>query len=148
MYVLTVARLRRRCSAISAFDKPRPTRVSTSRSRSVTPVSESAGSLADSASPAKWVISRRVTSTAAYAVRRAAAVDTGTVLIPNGTPGLTDAAAPGAPLPTQVYAAGASVAAVGLPTQSPGTALVSPDAADRFGDSVTLTYADGCGKRS
>ncbi|MGW4943873.1 FtsX-like permease family protein [Actinoplanes sp. NPDC004185] len=83
------------------------------------------------------------TSTAAYAVRRSATVDTGTVLIPNGTPGLTDAAAPGAPLPTQVYVAGASVAAVGLPTQSPGTALVSPDAAGKFGDSVTLTYADG-----
>ncbi|GAA3931476.1 ABC transporter permease [Actinoplanes auranticolor] len=83
------------------------------------------------------------TSTAAYAARRAAAVDTRTVLIPNGTPGLTDAAAPAAPLPTQVYVAGASVAAVGLPTQPPGTALVSPDSADRFGDSVTVTYGDG-----
>ena len=83
------------------------------------------------------------TSTAAYAARRAAAVHTGTVLIPDGTPGLTDAAAPDAPLPTQVYVAGIAITAIGLPTQAPGTALVAPEAADRFGASVTLTYADG-----
>lgn len=86
------------------------------------------------------------TSTAAYAARRAAAVPTGTVLIPDGTPGLSDAAAPTAPLRTKVYVAGTAIEAVGLPNQRPGTALVAPDAADRFGDSVTLTYADGTGE--
>lgn len=83
------------------------------------------------------------TSAEAYAARRAAAVPTGTVLIPEGTPGLTDAAAPDAPLSTEVYVAGTAVAAVGLPTQPPGTALVAPAAADRFGADVTVVYADG-----
>ncbi|GAA3338996.1 ABC transporter permease [Amorphoplanes nipponensis] len=83
------------------------------------------------------------TSATAYAARRAAAVPTGAVLIPDGTPGLTDAAAPGAPLPTEVYVAGAAVPAVGLPSQPPGAALVSPAAAGRWGSSVTVTYPDG-----
>jgi putative ABC transport system permease protein len=82
-------------------------------------------------------------STAAYAARRAAAVNVGSVLIPDGTPGLTDAASPDAPLQTEVYVGGAAVQALGLPTQPPGTALVAPDAADRFGTTVTVTYADG-----
>ena len=83
------------------------------------------------------------TSTAAYAARRAAAVDTGTVLVPDGTPGLTDAAAAAAPLPTDVYVAGTAVPALGLPDQLAGTALAGPGAADRFGGTVTVTYADG-----
>ena len=82
-------------------------------------------------------------STAAYAARRAAAVDVGTVLIPDGTPGLTDAAAADAPLQTEVYVAGTGFAALGLPTQPPGTALISPSAADRFGSTVAVTFADG-----
>jgi putative ABC transport system permease protein len=82
-------------------------------------------------------------STAAYAARRAATITVGTVLIPDGTPGLTDAAAAGAPLPTEVYVAGTAIQAIGRPDQPPGTALVAPGAANRFGDAVTVTYADG-----
>jgi putative ABC transport system permease protein len=43
------------------------------------------------------------TSADAYASRRADAMRSGTVLIPDGTPGLTDAAALSAPLPTDLY---------------------------------------------
>jgi len=86
-------------------------------------------------------------STAAYAARRAAAVPAGTVLIPDGTPGLTDAAAADAPLPTYVYVAGTAVSAIGVPTQSPGTALVAPGAAQRFGGSTNVTYEDGTTER-
>ena len=43
------------------------------------------------------------TSANAYAARRADAIGSGTVLIPDGTPGLNDAAAPSAPLITNVY---------------------------------------------
>jgi putative ABC transport system permease protein len=82
-------------------------------------------------------------ATAAYAARRAAAVDVGTVLVPDGTPGLTDAAAADAPLQTEVYVADIEVTALGLPNQPLGTALVSPDAADRFGSKVAVRYADG-----
>lgn len=82
------------------------------------------------------------TSTAAFAARRGSVVDAGAVIVPAGTPGLHDAAAPGAPLPSQAYVDGVAVVIVGAQA-SPGTALVSPAADARFGDTVTLTYADG-----
>jgi putative ABC transport system permease protein len=90
-----------------------------------------------------FVVGTVQTSTAAYAARRAATVDAGAVLIPDGTPGLTDAAAPDAPLQTEVYVDGASVPALGLPAQPPGTALVARTAENRFGSTVDVSYADG-----
>ncbi|MCA2215960.1 ABC transporter permease [Jidongwangia harbinensis] len=79
------------------------------------------------------------TSTAAYAARRAATVDAAAVLVPDGTPGLHDAAAGRATLRTQVYVAGTAVPALGSADLPPGTALAAPTGAGR----VTVTYPDG-----
>ncbi|MEU4241467.1 ABC transporter permease [Actinoplanes sp. NPDC026619] len=98
-------------------------------------------------------------STAAYASRRADAAGTGTVLIPDGTPGLTDTAAGAAPLPTELYLNGTVAPAIGLDPASPaagdrGPALAAPDtvviigwrAAQlqlRLGDAIEVSFADG-----
>ncbi|MET0494638.1 MAG: ABC transporter permease [Actinoplanes sp.] len=83
------------------------------------------------------------TSAAAFSARRAQTVAAGTVLVPEGTPGLHDAAAGRAPLDTAVYVGGTAVAASGADPVAPGTALVSAPAAARYGPAVTVTYADG-----
>ncbi|GIM94118.1 FtsX-like permease family protein [Paractinoplanes toevensis] len=99
------------------------------------------------------------TSSAAYANHRAEAADAGTVLIPDGTPGLTDAVAAGAPLPTNLYLNDTVVAAAGLDPDAPIAAdqarlLTAPDATVLtrgraaqlqlgLGDSFEVTFLDG-----
>jgi putative ABC transport system permease protein len=99
------------------------------------------------------------TSTDAYAGRRAAAARAGSVLVPDGTPGLTDAAAPTAPLQTVVYLNDTVVGAVGLDPAAasgpePGRLLVGPQSvvvnesrASRLrvglDDVIEVTFADG-----
>lgn len=99
------------------------------------------------------------TSTDAYAARRADAMGSGTVLIPDATPGLSDAAAPAGPLPTGVYLTDTVRAAVGVDptaqtTPAPARALVAPDtvvitesvaAQLQLGlaDTIEATFADG-----
>ncbi|GAA0551227.1 ABC transporter permease [Paractinoplanes ferrugineus] len=95
------------------------------------------------------------TSTAAYANHRVDQAAAGTVLVPDGTPGLTDAVAGTAPLPTSLYLSRTVVAAVGLdPAAVEARALNAPDAmvlnesrAAQMkvarGDSIEVTFADG-----
>ncbi|WP_433368600.1 FtsX-like permease family protein [Actinoplanes sp. CA-142083] len=96
------------------------------------------------------------TSAEAYAGRRANAMQTGTVLIADGTPGLSDAAAPSASLPTDLYVDDTVLAAVGVnPSASlPTQALAEPDAVALsesrarqsrlgVGDTLTATFPDG-----
>jgi putative ABC transport system permease protein len=91
------------------------------------------------------------TSADAYADRRAEAVRAGTVLVPDDTPGLTDAVAGSAPLPTRLYLDDTVVAAVGVDqaTDGPGPdAVVMAEAmAVRhqlgLGNTVAVTFADG-----
>ncbi|WP_045747455.1 ABC transporter permease [Actinoplanes rectilineatus] len=83
------------------------------------------------------------TSAAAYTARRSATVPSETVLVPDRVPGLGDAASGGAPLDTTVYVAGQAVVVSGTENVLPGTALVSENAAGRFGPTVAVTYADG-----
>jgi putative ABC transport system permease protein len=99
------------------------------------------------------------TSANAYADRRAEAIRSGTVLIPDGTPGLTDAAAPSAPLTTTVYLDGTAVTAAGLDSSTmtgigaasaltaPGTAMLNEAGAAQLGrgrdDILDVTFADG-----
>ena len=93
------------------------------------------------------------TSTNAYAGRRAAAVPAGAVLVPNGTPGLSDAVAPRAALTTDVYledtvetALGLDPAATGAPP-APDAAVITVARAARLqlgvGDPIVVTFADG-----
>src|SRR6185312_2966958 len=58
------------------------------------------------------------TSTASYAARRAASIQAGSVVAPDGTPGLTDAAVAAVPgaalLPTTVFAGDRPLTALGV----------------------------------
>ncbi|GIF18406.1 putative ABC transport system permease protein [Actinoplanes tereljensis] len=99
------------------------------------------------------------TSSAAYADHRAEAAGAGTVLIPDGTPGLTDAVAATAPLPTNLYLNGTVVFAVGLDPAAPmaadkarmltapGSVVVTEGRAAQLqvglADSIEVTFADG-----
>ena len=96
------------------------------------------------------------TSANAYADRRAETARAGTVLIPDGTPGLTDAAAPSASLPAPVYLDGTVVAGAGLDpaTTTAAATLTSANAvvvtrsrAAQLragpGDTIEVTMADG-----
>ncbi|WP_328469671.1 ABC transporter permease [Actinoplanes sp. NBC_00393] len=108
------------------------------------------------------------TGAAAFDARRSDTVPPGQVLVPSGTPGLSDAAAGRAPLDTTVYVDGRAVVTIGADRVPAGTALVgaglsgsaaagagygSADAgagdgsADAGGASdgsaITVTYADG-----
>ncbi|MCU7730034.1 FtsX-like permease family protein [Actinoplanes sp. KI2] len=99
------------------------------------------------------------TSADAYAGRRAEAARTGSVLVPDGTPGLTDAAAPTAPLQTMVYLNDTVVAAIGVDpaaTSSPAAAralgaphsvVVNASRASQLrvglNDTLEVTFADG-----
>ncbi len=111
------------------------------------------------------------TTTGAYAAAREASVRAGAVLIPDGTPGLTDAAvtsaAGAALLSTEAYVADTVITAIGTDPASLGSvaarlsvlsgstaALSEPDTvavahatADRFGwsigDTVQVMFADG-----
>jgi putative ABC transport system permease protein len=60
------------------------------------------------------------TSAGAYADRRAGAVRAGSVLVPDGTPGLVDTAGADAPLSTTVYLGATMVAAAGVESDSVG----------------------------
>ncbi|XVU28854.1 FtsX-like permease family protein [Actinoplanes sp. CA-054009] len=83
------------------------------------------------------------TSTAAWETRRANTVTTESVLVPDGTPGLPDSTAARAPLDTTVYLQEKAVSVSGADTVAEGTALVSAEAAGRYGRSVSVTFADG-----
>jgi putative ABC transport system permease protein len=84
------------------------------------------------------------TSTAAWAERRGARAGTGTVLVPDGTPGLSDAAASAGALPTSVYVGGTAVPAAGVDRAvAPGSVLVSKSASGRWTGTVAVTWADG-----
>ncbi|MFC7533739.1 ABC transporter permease [Actinoplanes sp. GCM10030250] len=87
------------------------------------------------------------TSTAAFDAGRTEAVPAGQVLVPDRTPGLHDGVAGRASLDTTVYVAGSASVASGADGVAPGTAQVSPSAAERFGSAVTVTYADGASER-
>jgi putative ABC transport system permease protein len=63
------------------------------------------------------------TSAGAYADRRAGAIRAGSVLVPDGTPGLVDTAGTNAPLPTDVYLGATMVAAMGLEPDSVGAEI-------------------------
>jgi putative ABC transport system permease protein len=108
------------------------------------------------------------TSTRAYGIGRAAAVDAGYVLAPDSAPGLSDAAVTAAPgaavLPTTVYvtdseprdALGVDAAAFAdvnnrlkvvsgsvADLQGPDTVVLTESAAARYGPLVRVTFADG-----
>ncbi|MFF5293239.1 ABC transporter permease [Paractinoplanes globisporus] len=102
------------------------------------------------------------TSTNAFAAARAEAAHAGTVLVPNGTPGLSDAVAPEAPLPTVLYLKNPNdtvVATTGIDPAAPfspvpARALVTPEnvvvneslsARLQVGldDTIDVTFADG-----
>ncbi|MFG1992187.1 FtsX-like permease family protein [Actinoplanes sp. NPDC048988] len=92
---------------------------------------------------AVFVTGTAQTSTAAWETRRANTISAETVLVPDGTPGLPDSASASAPLDTTVYVERSPVAVSGAESVAAGTALVSAEAAGRYGRSVTLTFADG-----
>ncbi|GLI02418.1 ABC transporter permease [Phytohabitans aurantiacus] len=83
------------------------------------------------------------TSANAYAARRAAAVETGTVVVPDGTPGLPDTAGRG-PLESTVYTGERPLSVSGV--DRPGAAI-SRGLADQYGwsvgQSVPMVFADG-----
>ncbi|GAA0463425.1 membrane protein [Paractinoplanes deccanensis] len=83
------------------------------------------------------------TSAAAWQTRRANTIGAETLLVPDGTPGLPDSTAGRAPLDTTVYVAGKALPVIGADTVDRGTALVSAQAAERYGPSVSVTFADG-----
>ena len=93
------------------------------------------------------------TSADAYAGRRAEAARAGSVLVPDGAPGLTDAAAPTAPLQTVLYLNDTVVAAVGVdPAATPAlaapqTVIVNESRASQLqvglDDTIEVTFADG-----
>ena len=84
------------------------------------------------------------TSANAYAARRAAAVEAGAVIVPDGTPGLSDAAGPG-PLTSTVYLDGERPLAVSGADRA--GAAISRGLADQYGwtvgQSVPMVFADG-----
>ncbi|SNY61274.1 ABC transporter permease [Paractinoplanes atraurantiacus] len=92
---------------------------------------------------AVFVTGTAQTSAAAWETRRANTIATESVLVPDGTPGLPDSAAAGAPLDTTVYIRQRAVQVSGADSVADGTALVSAGAAERYGPSVTVTFADG-----
>jgi putative ABC transport system permease protein len=104
------------------------------------------------------------TSTSAYADRRADTVRAGAILVPEGTPGLSDAVDPQAPLSTDVYLDATVVAALGVDPKAIGATyptladsartLTSPDSVlvtqSRMtqlgrspGDTISVALADG-----
>ncbi|MEV4348726.1 ABC transporter permease [Actinoplanes sp. NPDC049596] len=83
------------------------------------------------------------TSAEAWQTRRANTVAADTALVPDGTPGLPDSTAARAPLDATAYVKGTAVNVIGADPVARGTALVSTDAAARYGSSVTITFADG-----
>ncbi len=91
------------------------------------------------------------TSADAYADRRAEAIGAGTVLVPDGTPGLSDAVAGAASLPTKVYLGDTVVSAEGgvsAPALTSADSVMVADwlAAQRqvgIGDTIEATFADG-----
>ncbi|MGK5678579.1 FtsX-like permease family protein [Actinoplanes sp. URMC 104] len=90
------------------------------------------------------------TAESAYADRRADATATQEVLVPSGTPGLSDAAAPGGDLITNVYVHDTVIAAAGsrsAPGPGPGEVILGESRAREFGvaagGTVTATFADG-----
>jgi putative ABC transport system permease protein len=97
------------------------------------------------------------TSASAYAERRAGAIQAGTVLVPDGTPGLSDAVAGSAPLPTTLYFGDTVAAAAGLdPAAGSGVArdLTAADSVVMaewlaaqlqlgLGDTIEATFVDG-----
>ncbi|MEV6305958.1 ABC transporter permease [Actinoplanes sp. NPDC051861] len=87
------------------------------------------------------------TSAAAFDAERVAAVPTGQVLVPDGTPGLHDGVAGRAPLDSTVYLDGSATVVIGSDEVTPGTALVSSAAAERLGEAVSVTFADGSTER-
>jgi len=84
------------------------------------------------------------TSANAYAARRAAAVEAGAVIVPDGTPGLSDAAGHG-PLTSTVYSDGERPLAVSGAERA--GAAISRGLADQYGwtvgQSVPMVFADG-----
>jgi putative ABC transport system permease protein len=91
------------------------------------------------------------TSAQAYADRRAGAMPAGTVLVPDGTPGLSDAVAPTAPLPINLYLNDTVLAATGGSASSsapgPDAVVLSESLAARLrlrvGDTLAATFPDG-----
>jgi putative ABC transport system permease protein len=99
------------------------------------------------------------TTTEAYAARRAEAIQTGAVLVPDGTPGLNDAIAPSGPLPTDLYVNDTMVAAVGLDPSAvsgpeaarilvaPDSVVVTKSRASQLqvgiDDTISVIFADG-----
>jgi putative ABC transport system permease protein len=97
------------------------------------------------------------TTTEAFASRRASLVQAGSVLVPDGTPGLSDAVARSAPLPSDVYLRGTVTTALGLDPATGGgparslasadSAVVAESLASRWrvhaGDTIEVTFADG-----
>ncbi|MFG3578822.1 ABC transporter permease [Micromonospora chersina] len=120
---------------------------------------------------AVFILGNVQTTTGAYAAAREAAVRAGAVLVPDGTPGLTDAAVAGTQgtvlLPTRVYVADTVLTAVGTDPDrlgavasrlsvlsgsvaelaEPDTAAVRRSTAERFGwrvgTSTRMAFADG-----
>ncbi|GIG04842.1 FtsX-like permease family protein [Catellatospora coxensis] len=85
----------------------------------------------------------------AYPAGQAAKLAGITVAVPDGTPGLTEAAAGGrAVLPTRVYANGLSIAAFGTATAPVSVAADVADALGvRVGDTLSVVFADGNAER-
>jgi putative ABC transport system permease protein len=87
------------------------------------------------------------TSADAYADRRAEAIPAGTVLVPDRTPGLSDAVAGSASLPTAVYLGDTVVSAEGVATAPAGSVVVANWlAAQRqvgIDNTIEATFADG-----
>ncbi|WP_250001601.1 ABC transporter permease [Actinoplanes sp. M2I2] len=88
------------------------------------------------------------TAEKAYADRRAAATGTHQILLPAGTPGLTDAAAPTGDLSTSVYVNDTVVTAAGSPSGPAGDSVILSESRARAlgvaqGGAVAATLADG-----
>ncbi|WP_344404814.1 ABC transporter permease, partial [Dactylosporangium fulvum] len=89
------------------------------------------------------------TTTDAYAAGRAADVDTRWALVPDRTPGLSDAVFAGlpadAPLPTTVYTDDGVLTAVGVAggAAQAGEVTVSASTNRRVGETMTVVFADG-----
>ncbi|MBL7253705.1 ABC transporter permease [Paractinoplanes lichenicola] len=84
---------------------------------------------------AVFIAGNTQTAERAYADRRADAAQAGTMLVPDGTPGLPDSAAPTATLQTTVYVNGTALTATGV-APDPG-ALDSPSHNGRAGPEST-----------
>ncbi|MCY1140274.1 FtsX-like permease family protein [Actinoplanes sp. Pm04-4] len=88
------------------------------------------------------------TAEKAYAERRAEATATREVIVPDGTPGLSDAAAPTGELRTSVYIGKTVMTAAGSPSgPDDGSVVLGESRAREFGVAegavITVTFADG-----